>query len=142
MKLTFFNNLFLSANSPNRIIRVSNVHLSADPVHIPGPETFSGDLEILKPVTGHIRLDVVIEKHFLFGWPDIPCITAGGQKIGTWFVLYIAAILYALTYLFIQFYKFVSCLLSPTINCTPISMNIVGTISRTTFFFFFFFFCK
>lgn len=71
-------------HSPNKIIQISHVHLSADPLRIPGPETFSGDLEILRNISGnHIRLDVVIEKHILFGWPDMPCITASGQQVGS-----------------------------------------------------------
>ena len=81
-------NSFSSDNSPNKVLRVSNIRISSDPVHIPGPETFSGDLEILRPISGnHFRLDVVIEKHVLFGYPDMPCLTAAGQKVGSWYVL-------------------------------------------------------
>ena len=89
-------NSFSSDNSPNKVLRVSNIRISSDPVHIPGPETFSGDLEILRPVSGnHFRLDVVIEKHVLFGYPDMPCLTAAGQKVGSWYVLLLTVSLYA-----------------------------------------------
>ena len=79
----------LPDHSPNKVIRVSNIQISTDPVHIPGPETFSGDLEILHPISGnHFRLDVIIEKHILFGYPDMPCITTGGTKVGSWYVVF------------------------------------------------------
>ena len=74
-----------SDHSPNKIIQASDVHLCADPLRIPGPETFSGDLEILRNISGnHIRLDVAIEKHILFTWLDMPCIPASGQQVGSW----------------------------------------------------------
>ena len=62
------------------MLQLTNAHIGPDPVHIPGTETGSVDLEILRDISGnHFKLDVVIEKHVLFGYPDIPCIDNEGS---------------------------------------------------------------
>ncbi|KAL4233254.1 hypothetical protein ACF0H5_007938 [Mactra antiquata] len=67
-------------NSPNKIIHFENAHLSADPVHIPGPETGDVDVQILQPVSGnHYTLSAHIAKKILFGYVEVPCISGVGS---------------------------------------------------------------
>lgn len=62
-----------------------NAHLSADPVHIPGPETGTIDVQVLKPIAGqHFDLKVTISKKVLFGFVPVPCIS----EIGSWYGLF------------------------------------------------------
>ena len=72
-------------NRTTQIVRFSNASLSPSVVHFPGTETGSVDIEVLRTIEGtHYRLDVIIEKHILWGYPDLPCV--GG--IGSWYVTY------------------------------------------------------
>ncbi|XP_052240796.1 ganglioside GM2 activator-like [Dreissena polymorpha] len=66
-------------HTQNPILHLSNPHLSADTVHIPGPETGDVDVQILRPVDGSYTLDVHVQTHVLFGFVDVPCISNLGS---------------------------------------------------------------
>ncbi|KAH3735212.1 hypothetical protein DPMN_041674 [Dreissena polymorpha] len=72
--------IFFPSDTQNPILHLSNPHLSADPVHIPGPETGDVDVQILRPVDGSYTLDVHVQTHVLFGFVDVPCIS----NLGSW----------------------------------------------------------
>jgi len=68
-------------NSPNKVVHFENAVLSASPVHIPGPETGTIDVQVLRPIEGkHYTLALNVKKHVLFGFIDMPCIS----DVGSW----------------------------------------------------------
>ncbi|KAH3735098.1 hypothetical protein DPMN_041559 [Dreissena polymorpha] len=64
------------STSPNKIVRIENVHLSQDPVKIPGNETVTADVTILQSIagTGHYNVSLRIQRHVFNGWVEAPCI--------------------------------------------------------------------
>ncbi|XP_060601063.1 ganglioside GM2 activator-like isoform X1 [Ruditapes philippinarum] len=67
-------------HSPNKIVHFEHAHLSADPVHIPGPETGTIDVQVLQPIAGnHFQLNVHVSKKVLFGYVGVPCISNVGS---------------------------------------------------------------
>jgi hypothetical protein len=72
---------FFLDHSPNKIVHFEHAHLSADPVHIPGPETGTIDVQVLQPIAGnHFQLNVHVSKKVLFGYVGVPCIS----NVGSW----------------------------------------------------------
>lgn len=71
----------ISGTSPNKVVHFEHAHLSAEPVHIPGPETGDIDVQILQPISGnHYTLHTTIAKKILFGYVGIPCVSS----VGSW----------------------------------------------------------
>ncbi|XP_053398340.1 ganglioside GM2 activator-like [Mercenaria mercenaria] len=61
--------------SPNKVVHLDNPTLTnINPIHIPGNETVSIDVQVLQPISGmHYKVELTILKHVLFGFVIVPC---------------------------------------------------------------------
>lgn len=67
-------NLTECGHSANKLVSINSLHLSADPIHIPGNETIDVDIEILRRIADHhfqVKLDLF--KHMFMDFIHFPC---------------------------------------------------------------------
>jgi len=76
----------IASATANKIGFIDHVSLSADPIHIPGDETASLQIHILRPIDGSYTVKVRVQKKLLFGFVEIPCSTE--TNIGSWYGSY------------------------------------------------------
>ncbi|XP_060601067.1 ganglioside GM2 activator-like [Ruditapes philippinarum] len=74
------------SKSSNKLVNISNIHISnIDPIHIPGNETVSVDVELFKPIDGrHLRAELTIVKKAFLGYIVIPCFEDPSKSVCSW----------------------------------------------------------
>ena len=79
---------FISDKSPNKLVHLDHAQLSnKNPIHIPGNETVSIDVQVLQPISGlHYRAELTVLKKLLFGYVVVPCFEDPSKN--SWYVVH------------------------------------------------------
>merc|ERR1712179_347980 len=69
------------STSPNKLITVENIVLTNDPVPIPGNESVSLDVHVLRPIAGvgHYTVNLRVQRHVFNGYVQVPCVEDVGS---------------------------------------------------------------
>ncbi|XP_052807473.1 ganglioside GM2 activator-like [Mya arenaria] len=68
-----------SAPTANKLGYADHISLSNDPIPIPGNETVSLDVHILREITGNYTVNLRVQRHLLFGYVEVPCVSDVGS---------------------------------------------------------------
>ena len=74
--------LVLASATANKIFSFDHVHLSSDPIMVPGSETVDLDVHVLRPVSGSYTVNVRVQKYLGSIYLQIPC--SAQTNLGSW----------------------------------------------------------